>query len=239
MFRLIFFLLCLAPLIVCSQGRKGDFLFHANKKRQSFHFQEEDSHTRVEIGYLVNNQFRNGVVLQELADSPDQYQLKWYYWKEKGFAARIIDTLEVVQLSAFQFTDKNEDDYADLLITTGEAEFVYPFDLEKNTLVPPVSLGASFPNATAIGTTDFLYSYKSLGCDAEKWESRLIKIEAGKTVEYGHILGNGCETAAEDRTITITQTDTDTIVLPYTTTLAAYPDGKMGFIEEYWIEHTK
>lgn len=238
MFRLIVLLICLVPLILCAQGRKGDFLFHANKKRQSFHFQEEDSHTRVEIGYLVNNQFRNGVVFQELADSPNQYQLKWYYWKEKGFAARIIDTLEIIQLSDFQFIDKNEDGYADLLISTGEEEHTYRFDRGRNTLIPPRPLDA-FPNAKAIGNTDFLYSYKLLGCEAEKWESRLIKIEAGKVIEYGRIFGNGCETAVEDRTITITQADIDTIVLPYTTTLAAYPDGKMGFIEEYWIEHTK
>lgn len=238
MFRLIVLLICLVPLILCAQGRKGDFLFHANKKRQSFHFQEEESHTRVEIGYLVNNQFRNGVVLQELADSPDQYQLKWYYWKEKGFAARIIDTLEIVQLSDFQFVDKNEDGYADLLISLEQEAHVYQFDLDQNTLVPSPPLD-TFPNARPVGATDFLYSYKSLGCDSGKWESHLIRVDAGKVVEYGRIFGNGCETVAEDMTITITQTDAETIVLPYTSTLAAFPDGKMGFIEAYWRVNTK
>lgn len=41
--------------------------------------------------------------------------------------------------------------------------------------------------------TDFFYSYNSVGCANKDWESYLCKVENYELVNYGYMLGQGCD----------------------------------------------
>jgi hypothetical protein len=146
------------------------------------------------------------------------------------------------------FLDIDEDGYKDIRIftfsnTPNQCDN-YLFDRKLKTFKLIENCGLDIQK---IKGTQFYYSYNRAGCADLNWESHLSKIENYELVNYGYIIGHGCDFEVKKNVQSI---DIYKIIdskkyekkliksLPY---LKHIPknDDKWDFIEKYWKKNIK
>ncbi len=238
--RLLFPLL-LSGLFVCcyttyAQQRTylGDLIFENNKHKDSLI--SDAIYTRVEIGRIFSPAQKHAIIFQQIDSLKYLNELKLISFEESGLIQKTIETFEIGMFSNLRRIDMNQDGYKDLLITQGSQrpwDRLYLFDPVNDSLLR-IPEFIDYRSTEQIGATGYFYSYTSRGCADAEWESKLIRIDGTKIVEYGTIYGYGCREEEEKRMIHITHGDINKD-LPLEKTLS---DGvnKWSFIKAYWQE---
>jgi hypothetical protein len=155
------------------------------------------------------------------------------------------DTLQSDGLGGFEFTDFNKGRNSDILfnyrgnISTYD---LYLFDNKTNEFKNLEGFGR-FPEAIQLKTNPkYYYSYHRAGCADMNWVSDLFYIDNFKTIQIGHIYGQGCDYEVKENPQVIeiykvlgnNEENKKTIKnLPYIKNISENGD-KWDFIEKYW-----
>ncbi|HCS20801.1 MAG TPA: hypothetical protein DIW47_09620 [Bacteroidetes bacterium] len=108
----------------------------------------------------------------------------------------------------------------------------YLFDPESNTFR---KIEYCYLDIKKIKGTSCYFSYNSVGCSDENWESHLSKIENYRLVDLGYIDGQGCDLIIEIFKFDSPNSEAKTKIatLSYTDHIKKSED-KWTFIEKYW-----
>jgi hypothetical protein len=220
--------------LICAQQVTylGDLIFENNQDKKVLI--SDAFYTRVEIGYLFSNAQKHAVIFQQIDSLKYINELKLITYHESGITEKLIDQFEIGMFSNWQRKDMNNDGYRDIIITQGGNRYwdmLYLYDPQNDSLhrIPEFF---DYPDTEQIGDTGYFYSYLARGCADAEWESKLIRIEEQKIVEYGSIYGHGCHQAEDKRMISIKHGDIAK-ELSMDKTLGTGND-KWKFIKEYW-----
>lgn len=236
-FYTLFLLLVTTPIQAQLTDHFGDILFEKNKSKDSFSYQSQ--YNNVEIGRVINLKTKHAIVFQQIDTTRYLNQLKLITYNGDMVKETVIDTLEIGILVEFKLIDKTFDGNNDLLISLGGNrlfDLLYVYDSENNTLVK-IPEFHNYPSTDRVENTDYLFTYRALGCADNLWESKLIKIEAFKVIEYGRIYGQNCD-LTDNPIIDISLRDSKLKQLQYSSTLEKYPMGKFDFIKDYWRKNS-
>lgn len=133
------------------------------------------------------------------------------------------------------FPDIDEDGYCDIKVSavshTPNQSENYLFDTLKNCFR---KLGNSDLDIKKLKGVKLYYSYNSMGCSDNIWESRLSKIENWKEIPIGHIKTLGCGEKSDGIYIYKTNGESEILlnVLPIDSLIRS--TYKWSFIERYW-----
>ncbi|SHL07782.1 hypothetical protein [Flavobacterium chilense] len=140
-----------------------------------------------------------------------------------------------------EYLDINEDGYDDIRIyfvsnIPNQCDnYLYNKELQKFILIQDCEL-----DIQKIKGVPFYYSYNKAGCSDLNWESHLSKIENFKLINYGYILGHGCDFEVEKnpQSISVYKIISPKAMkliqkLPYLKNIPKNED-KWSFIERYW-----
>ncbi|MBS3921999.1 MAG: hypothetical protein KGZ37_02475 [Nitrosarchaeum sp.] len=157
----------------------------------------------------------------------------------------INDTINSNGLAYWEFPDINKDGNVDFIydyIGNNPIIFAYLFDTVTNSFIN-VDGFEKFPEAVQLKSNPkYYYSYHRAGCADLNWVSDLFKIENFKTIQAGHIYGQGCDFEVKEnpQVIEIYKVkDNDEINkklienLPYQKPIKNFED-KWDFIDTYW-----
>ena len=161
-----------------------------------------------------------------------------------------IDTIESGGLANIEFPDFNKDNNPDILLTyigNNNTYFLYLFDSKSNRF-RNVEGFLKYPESIQLKNQNALYySYHRAGCADMNWVSDLFKIVDFKTVQLGHIYGQGCDSEVNENPqiieiFKVIDNDERKVKLieklPYLKFIPEFGD-KWSFIEKYWNENYK
>jgi len=161
-----------------------------------------------------------------------------------------IDTIESGGLANIEFPDFNKDNNPDIMLTymgNNSIYFLYLFD-QKTERFKSIEGFPKYPDAIQLkNQPDLYYSYHRAGCADMNWVSDLFKIVDFKTVQLGHIYGQGCDFEVNEnpqiieiyKVIDNNESNGKLIEkLPYLKFIPDFGD-KWSFIEKYWNENYK
>jgi len=159
-----------------------------------------------------------------------------------------IDTIESAGLANIEFPDFNKDNNQDILLTymgNNSIYLLYLFD-QKEKKFKNIEGYLNYPDAIQLkNQPELYYSYHRAGCADLNWISDLFKIVDFKTVQIGHIYGQGCEFEVKENPQkieifkVIDNNENNKILLeelPYLEFIPNFGD-KWNFIEKYWNEN--
>jgi hypothetical protein len=155
------------------------------------------------------------------------------------------DTLYSVGLGAFEFTDFNKDGNLDILFTyigNNSSYDIYLFD-NKTDEFKKIDGFDRFPDAIQLKVNPkYYYSYHRAGCADMNWVSDLFYIDNFKTIQIGHIYGQGCDFNEKENPQMIeiykileNEKENEKLIekFSYLKNISKFGD-KWSFIEEYW-----
>lgn len=155
------------------------------------------------------------------------------------------DTLQSVGLGGFEFTDFNKDGNPDILFTyigNNSSYDIYLFD-NKTDEFKNLDGFDRFPEAIQLKVNPkYYYSYHRAGCADMNWVSDLFYIDNFKTIQIGHIYGQGCDFEVKENPQIIeiykvlrNDEENKKLIknLPYIKNIPKFGD-KWKFIEKYW-----
>jgi len=160
------------------------------------------------------------------------------------------DTIDGGGLSDVEFPDFNKDGYPDIMLTymgNNSTYFLYLFDQMTNRF-KSIDGFDKYPEAIQLkANSKYYYSYHRAGCADMNWVSDLFKIVNFKTIQVGHIYGQGCdfEVKQNPQVIEIYKVTNDDeekgkliSKLPYLKFIPDFGD-KWDFIRKYWNKNYK
>lgn len=155
------------------------------------------------------------------------------------------DTLQSVGLGGFEFTDFNKDGNSDIMFTyignNSSYEF-YLFDNKSNDFKILEGFDRFAEAIQLKNNSKYYYSYQRAGCADMNWISDLFYIDNFKTIQVGHIYGQGCDFEIKENPQVISiykvlenNEENKKLIkkLPYIKNIPKFDD-KWNFIEEYW-----
>ena len=155
------------------------------------------------------------------------------------------DTLHSSGLGGFEFTDFNKDGNPDILFTyigNNSSYHIYLFD-DKTDEFKILYGFDRFPVAIQLKVNPkYYYSYHRAGCADMNWVSDLFYIDNFKTIQIGHIYGQGCDFEIKENPQVIeiykvfeNDEEKKKLIknLPYIKNIPKFAD-KWNFIEKYW-----
>ena len=161
-----------------------------------------------------------------------------------------IDTIESGGLANIEFPDFNKDNNPDIMLTymgNNGIYYLYLFD-QKAERFKSIDGFSKYPDAIQLkNQPDLYYSYHRAGCADMNWVSDLFKIVDFKTVQLGHIYGQGCDFEVNEnpqiieiyKLIGNNERNGKLIEkLPYLKFIPDFDD-KWSFIEKYWNKNYK
>ena len=157
----------------------------------------------------------------------------------------LADTLIEDGYNGIDFIDLNKDKNLDILtsyIGNNGIYFLYLFDPASNTF-KNLDGFEKYPDAVQLKTNGkYYYSYHRAGCADANWVSDLFTIKDFKTIQIGHIYGQGCDSDIKEdpQVIEIYKVINDDEgkgelieKLPYLKNIPVF-GAKWNFIEKYW-----
>ena len=155
------------------------------------------------------------------------------------------DTIDGGGLSDIEFPDFNKDGYPDIMLTymgNNDSYFLYLFDpLTKK--YKNINGFDKYPQAIQLKkNSKYYYSNHRAGCADMNWVRDLFKIVNFKTIQVGHIYGQGCDFEVKEYPqvieiykVTNNEEEKGKLIskLPYVKFIPDFGD-KWNFIEKYW-----
>lgn len=158
------------------------------------------------------------------------------------------DTLQ--SFGNYELTDFNKDGNSDLLLTyfgNNSSYDLYLFDVKTNEFKNLEGFDR-FPEAIQLKTNPkYYYSYHRVGCADMNWVSDLFYIDNFKTIQIGHIYGQGCDYEVKENPQVIeifkvlgNNEENKKLIKkhPYEKIVPENGD-KWDFIEKYWNNNYK
>jgi hypothetical protein len=199
------------------------------KKQQSHYFDTSFVSNKQKFNFIINDINEEEITLNFIRNSKS---IK-------------IDTLSSIGLGGFGFTDFNKDGNSDILLTyigNNSSYELYLFDNVNNAFKKLEGFD-KFSDGTQLTTNPkYYYSYNRAGCSDMNWESDLFYIYNFRTIQIGHIDGQGCNFEIEDNPqvlkfykILDNNVNSKRLIkeLPYLKNIPKFED-KWSFIEKYW-----
>jgi hypothetical protein len=153
--------------------------------------------------------------------------------KQRGMSPNIV------------FIDFNEDGFKDIVVTyksdAPDAKALLLFDYKSENFKLVNGFDA-FAEPVLITGTSLYYSYAPAGCASFDWNSDLFYVKDYKAIKTGSMSVNQCPNSEAENGIYIRKLKEGQMELEEKiplTVFAKYPDGKWGFLTDYWSKNHK
>jgi hypothetical protein len=156
-----------------------------------------------------------------------------------------IDTLQSVGLGGFEFIDFNKDGNSDIMFTyigNDSSYELYLFDNLTNEFKILEGFNRFTESIQLKNNPKYYYTYQRAGCADMNWVSDLFYIDNFRTIQVGHIYGQGCDFEVKENPQVISiykvlanDEENKQMIkkLPYLKNIPKFDD-KWDFIEKYW-----
>jgi hypothetical protein len=209
---------------------------------------ESDTFNIEQRHYFDTTLTRNNIFFRLLIQDISEDEITLTFFRDnKGIK---VDTLQSGGLGNIEFIDFDNDKNNDILISyigNNAVYNLYLFDKLNNEFNFLEGFDR-FPEAIQLKTNKkYYYSYHRAGCADMDWVSDLFFIDNFKTIQVGHIYGQGCDYEVKDNPQTIEifkviDNDESKKIkvekLPYLKHIPDFGD-KWTFIEKYWNKNYK
>lgn len=143
------------------------------------------------------------------------------------------------------FVDFNDDGFKDIVVTfksdAPDVKALLLFDYKEKNFRPVVGFDV-YAEPVLITGTNLYYSYSPAGCANFDWNSDLFYIKDYKAIKTGNMNVNQCPNSEAENGIYIRKLKEGKMELEDKiplTVFANYPDGKWGFLTDYWNKNYK
>lgn len=155
------------------------------------------------------------------------------------------DTLQSAGLGGFEFTDFNKDGNPDIsfyYIGNNSSYDLYLFDNKTNEFKSLEGFDRFSESIQLETNPKYYYSYRRAGCADMDWVSDLFYIDNFKTIQIGHIYGQGCDFEVKENPqvieiykVLVNNEENKELIkkLHYKKNIPNFGD-KWKFIEKYW-----